>query len=372
MTDSSLERITVGLGSRSYDIVIGPGLIARLGALLQETIGDRPLVVVTDDSVAPLYLSRLEGALAAADRKMPPSVIIPAGEASKSLESYGQTAERILALGIDRKTVIVALGGGVVGDLAGFLAATLLRGLDFIQIPTTLLAQVDSSVGGKTAIDSAHGKNLIGAFNQPLLVVADTDVLVTLPPRELRAGYAEIVKYALLGDAAFFTWLENNGAAVLEGEPAALVHAIATSCRAKARIVEEDEHEGGKRALLNLGHTFAHALEVESGFSDSLNHGEAVSIGMVLAFDLSVRLGHCPVNDLVRARAHLSRHGLPVTPPRDIAFAPRALVSRMEHDKKAEGGRLTFVLVNGIGEAFVARGVSASAVEAALLHALAA
>jgi 3-dehydroquinate synthase len=372
MTASVHQTVRVGLGDRSYDILIGPGLIANLGSILHETIGHRPVVVVSDETVAGLYLAQVEAALASGGRKPPPPIIVPAGEGSKSLESFGTCAERILALGIDRKTVILALGGGVVGDLAGFLAATLLRGIDFIQIPTTLLAQVDSSVGGKTAIDSASGKNLIGAFHQPLLVVADTGTLDTLPARQVEAGYAEIVKYGLLGDAPFFAWLEENGASVLARQPAALIQAIATSCTAKARIVEEDEHEGGRRALLNLGHTFAHAFEAESGFGDGLNHGEAVSVGMVLAFDLSVRLGYCPLSDLTRMRSHLAGHGLPVSPPRNIPFTPQALVGSMARDKKAEGGRLTFILVEGIGKAFVARAVEPQFVEAALANALAA
>ncbi len=372
MSKTPSELVRVGLGDRAYDIVIGPGLLNRLGALVKETVGDRPLILVSDETVAPLYRAKIEASLAAAGIAAPPAVLFPAGEESKSLGSYGRAAEDILAMGIDRKTVILALGGGVVGDLAGFLAATLLRGIDFIQIPTTLLAQVDSSVGGKTGIDSAHGKNLIGAFHQPLLVVADTDTLTTLPSRELKAGYAEVVKYGLLGDRDFFEWLEENGAAVLEGDPAALVRAIAVCCKAKADIVAADEREGGQRALLNLGHTFGHALEVESGFGGVLNHGEAVSIGMVMAVDLSVRLGHCPVNDLMRVRTHLMAHGLPVSPPRDVPFEPHALIRRMQGDKKAERGRLTFVLVNGIGQAFVARDVAPSMVEIALTHALAA
>ncbi len=366
------ERVRVGLDGRGYDIVIGPGLMNRLGGLIKDTVGDRPLILVSDETVAKLYRSKVEGALAAAGLKVPPAVLIPAGEESKSLASYARTAEEILALGVDRKTVILALGGGVVGDLAGFLAATLLRGIDFIQIPTTLLAQVDSSVGGKTGIDSATGKNLIGAFHQPLLVVADTDTLMTLPSRELKAGYAEVVKYGLLGDRDFFDWLEENGADVLQGDPAAQIYAIAACCKAKADIVAADEREGGQRALLNLGHTFGHALEAESGFGNVLNHGEGVSIGMVMAFDLSVRLGHCPPNDLMLMRAHLLTHGLPVSPPRGVDFDTHALIRRMQGDKKAERGRLTFVLVNGIGRAFVARDVAASAVETALTHALAA
>lgn len=372
MTKKVERRVRVGLGARAYDIVIGPGLIGRAGTLLAEAVGDRPLVVVTDANVAELHLPRLEAALAASAARMLAAVVMPAGEQTKSFAAFADAAERILGLGIDRNTVIVALGGGVIGDLTGFLAATLLRGVDFVQIPTTLLAQVDSSVGGKTGIDSSHGKNLIGAFHQPRLVIADTDMLTTLPARELKAGYAEIVKYALLGDPAFFQWLEKKGAAVLACQPEPLVHAIATSCEAKARIVEEDEREAGQRALLNLGHTFAHALEAESGFGDGLNHGEAVSVGMVLAFDLSVRLGYCPVGDLMKVWHHLASHGLPVSPPRGFAFAPEALVRRMEHDKKADHGHLTFVLVRGIGQAFIARGVERSVVETALANALAA
>jgi 3-dehydroquinate synthase len=370
--NAPLDRIRVGLDSRAYDIVIGPGLLGKAGALIKDVVGDRQLLIVSDTNVAKLYRVKLEASLEAAGLKALPAIVVPAGEASKSMAMYGKTAENILTLGIDRKTVLIALGGGVVGDLTGFLAATLLRGIDFIQIPTTLLAQVDSSVGGKTGIDTAHGKNLIGAFHQPLLVIADTATLTTLPPRELRAGYAEVVKYGLLGDADFFEWLEENGTAVLQGEPAAQVQAVATSCKAKAKIVEADEREGGIRALLNLGHTFGHALEVEASFDDTLNHGEAVSIGLVMAFDLSVRLGHCQPNDLMRVRGHLLAHGLPVSPPRGVPFVPQALIQRMQGDKKAERGRLTFILTRAIGDAFVARDVPASIVEAALAHALAA
>ena len=371
MSGDISEIVRVGLGDRSYDIAIGPGLIAGAGEHLNRVASGRDLVIVTDSNVAEIHLPRLQESLKAAGRSPLATIVVPAGEASKTLESFGQVAEQILGCGIDRKTMIVALGGGVVGDLAGFVAATLLRGIDFVQIPTTLLSQVDSSVGGKTGIDSAHGKNLIGAFHQPKLVLADTGALATLPAREMKAGYAEVVKYALLGDRAFFDWLEANGAALLAGDPAALVYAVAVSCRAKARIVEADEREAGRRALLNLGHTFAHALEAETGFGDTLNHGEAVSIGMVMAFDLSVRLGDCPANDLFKVRRHLSHHGLPVEPPAGVAFSPEALIGRMEHDKKAERGKLTFVLVRGIGQAFVARGVARGAVESALSDALA-
>jgi 3-dehydroquinate synthase len=365
-----IERVRVELGRRSYDIAIGPGLIAGAGAEIGRIAAGRKLVIVTDETVAALHLPALRSALAGAGIDPPPTVAVPAGEGSKSLDGFARTAERILAIGIDRGTVLLALGGGVVGDLTGFLAATLLRGIDFIQIPTTLLAQVDSSVGGKTGIDSSVGKNLIGAFHQPLLVVADTDALATLPPRELKAGYAEIVKYGLIDDPPFFDWLDDHGRALLAGDRASLVRAVATSCRAKARIVAADERESGLRALLNLGHTFGHALEVESGFGHGLNHGEAVAVGMVLAFDLSVRLGYCPPSDLARMRAHLSRLGLPVVPPAGHDFRPDALIGRMALDKKAEGGRLTFVLARGIGRAFVARDVAPDAVIGVLAAAL--
>jgi 3-dehydroquinate synthase len=370
--NATATRVHVDLAGRAYDIVIGSDLLENAGALLKPVVAGRDLIVISDENVAALYLEKLQIAIETGGLKRPEAVVVPPGEGSKSIESFGRAAESLLGLGVDRRSIILALGGGVVGDLGGFLAATLLRGVDFIQIPTTLLAQVDSSVGGKTAIDSIHGKNLIGAFHQPLLVLADTDTLATLPPRELKAGYAEIVKYGLLGDKPFFEWLEDNGAAVLSGDPDALRTAVAKSCEAKARIVESDERENGARALLNLGHTFAHALEAETGFGDTLNHGEAVSIGMVLAFDLSVRLGYCSPNDLMTARGHLLRHGLPVSPPRTNDFRPSSLVRRMYSDKKAERGSLTFVLARGIGEAFVARGVDSGVVETTLLRALAA
>jgi 3-dehydroquinate synthase len=365
-----VECVRVELGSRSYDIQIGPGLIQDAAGPIASVAAGRKLVIVSDETVAALHGPALVASLERDGLAPPPSVIVPPGESSKSLENFGHAAERILALGIDRATILVALGGGVVGDLAGFLAATLLRGIDFIQVPTTLLAQVDSSVGGKTGIDSAVGKNLIGAFHQPRLVLADTDALATLPARELKAGYAEIVKYGLIDDPGFFDWLEDHGAAVLAGDVAATTHGVATSCRAKARIVAADERESGLRALLNLGHTFGHALEVEAGFGADLNHGEAVSIGLVLAFDLSVALGLCPPADARRVRTHLARLGLPVSPPKGFGFKPDALIDRMTLDKKAEGRRLTFVLAKGIGGAFVARNVARQEVEPVLAAAL--
>jgi 3-dehydroquinate synthase len=256
----------------------------------------------------------------------------------------------------------VALGGGVIGDLTGFAAAILLRGLDFVQVPTTLLAQVDSSVGGKTGIDSPQGKNLIGSFHQPRLVLADTEALSTLPRRELLAGYAEIVKYGLIDDPEFFHWLETHGHKVIDGDPEARLHAIYKSCQAKARIVAADERESGQRALLNLGHTFGHALEAETGFSEALLHGEAVAIGMVMAFELSVRLGLCPAEDAERLRRHLAAVGLPTDPGHieGRVFSPAALIEHMTRDKKVRDGRMTFVLARGIGQAFLTRDVAAS------------
>jgi 3-dehydroquinate synthase len=291
-TRTANERVRVPLGERSYDVVIGDGLVDRAGALMAAALPDRRLVVISDDTVARLYLERVLAGCRDAGFTCE-TAIVAAGEASKDVATFQELCERLLATRIDRGTAIAALGGGVVGDLAGFVASVLLRGLPFVQIPTTLLAQVDSSVGGKTGINSRHGKNLIGAFHQPRLVVADIDTLTTLEARQLRAGYAEVVKYGLIGDADFFGWLEENGARLLAGDADARRRAVRTSCAAKAAIVAEDEREAGRRALLNLGHTFGHALEAETGFGDALLHGEAVALGCVLAFALarSVRTG---------------------------------------------------------------------------------
>jgi 3-dehydroquinate synthase len=291
-------------------------------------------------------------------------VIVPPGEQTKSFQGLADVSERLLALGLDRGDLVTAFGGGVVGDLAGFAAAIYKRGIDFVQVPTTLLAQVDSSVGGKTAIDVAAGKNLIGAFHQPRLVLADLDVLASLPEREMRCGYAEVIKYGLLGDFGFFEWLEANGAAVLAREPEALAHAVARSIEMKAEIVAEDETEQGRRALLNLGHTFAHALEAETGYGADLLHGEAVAAGMALAFRFSAAQGLAPTQDAGRAAAAIAAAGLP-TCLEGVAGQPfdaAALVRHMAQDKKAEGGRLTFILARGLGSAFVAKDVDAEAV----------
>ena len=355
-SDSSL---TVGLGDRAYDIIVGRDLLARADNLAAAQLTDRHVIIITDSQVAGYHLDSLASACSRVARRCD-TLTITAGEASKSMSVLSVLLEDILALGVDRGVVLVALGGGVVGDLAGFAAASLLRGVDFIQVPTSLLAQVDSSVGGKTGVNAAAGKNLIGAFHQPRLVLADTAVLDTLPDRELRAGYAEVAKYGLLGDADFFEWLEAHGADVLTREPQALKDAIMTSCAAKARIVETDEREIGTRALLNLGHTFGHALEATAGYDGSLLHGEAVAAGMGLAFDLAQHLDLCTGQDAVRVKAHLDASGLPFS----LASAPvchtsvcgtssDALIQLMQRDKKVRDGQMRFVLPRGIGDSFV-------------------
>ena len=356
------RTIRVDLAGRAYDIVIGPGLIDRAGALCRPLLATPRVVIVSDETVASLYGPRLAASFDKAGVRTT-TVTVPAGEGSKEFAAFGRLMNDLLDQRPDRKTTLVALGGGVVGDLTGFAAAVLLRGVDFIQVPTTLLAQVDSSVGGKTGINTRHGKNLVGAFYQPRLVLADTDVLDTLPRRELLAGYAEVAKYGLIDEPDFFTWCEKNGDALLAGDPIRRTYAIEQSCLAKARIVAADERETTDlRALLNLGHTFGHALEAETGFGSDLLHGEAVGAGMALAFDLSARLGLCAAADADRVRQHLGSVGLPVR-LRSIGgdnrrrWAAERLISHMRGDKKAEGGRLTFVLVRGIGKAFVSRDV---------------
>lgn len=359
------ESVQVDLGDRGYDILIGAGLIDRAGALIRPLLTVPHVAVITDDTVAGLYGERFAAALAAAGVRSD-SIVLPAGEGAKSLDHLGRVLDWLLGLGIERASLVAALGGGVVGDLAGFAAAVALRGIPFVQVPTTLLAQVDSAVGGKTGINSRHGKNLIGAFHQPRLVLADTGSLDSLPPRDLRAGYAEVVKYGLIDRPDFFAWLEEGGAAaLLAGDPAARRRAIRASCESKAAIVAADERESGRRALLNLGHTFGHALEAAAGYTDALRHGEAVAIGLVLAYGLSARLGLCPAVDAERVRRHVEAAGLPAALP---AWAPDAesLLALMGKDKKVAGGRLTFILARGIGHAFIARDVLPEAVRAFL------
>ena len=369
----SAEKITVDLGPRSYDILIGPGLVDDAGAQIALRIATPRAFIVTDTNVAPLLGDRLAASLGAAkiDHE---TIVLPAGEATKSFRPFENLLDDLLQRGVERTTTLIALGGGVIGDITGFAASTLLRGINYVQVPTTLLAQVDSSVGGKTAINARHGKNLIGAFYQPRLVLADTQTLDTLPRRELLAGYAETVKYGLLGDAEFYAWLEANAAALLSGDDRARIHAVARSCQMKAAIVAEDEREQDRRALLNLGHTFAHALEAETGFGELLLHGEAVAIGMALAFDLSARLNLCSPDDTARVRQHLQAVGLSTDPPGHPKgkWDVERLITLIGADKKVAQGRPVFVLARAIGDAFIARDVDLSDVEAVLGHAIAA
>ncbi len=363
--------VNVPLGERAYDVHVEPGLLARAGAIIAPLTARARVAVVTDSTVARLYLEPLRAALAAAGLAIEP-IIVPPGEATKNWRTLETVVDSLLGFGVERGDVVVALGGGVVGDLTGFAAAILRRGCKFVQIPTTLLAQVDSSVGGKTAINAKAGKNLVGAFHQPAAVLIDPDLLDTLSPRELRAGYAEVVKTALLGDAAFFDWCDANVATLMAGDTAARVHAIATSVAAKAAIVVADEREtGDARALLNLGHTFGHALEAEAGFSDRLLHGEAVAIGCALAFAFSAERGLCPPVDAARVADHLRAAGLP-NDPRGISARAAPLMAHMLQDKKMRAGTLPFVLARGIGTAFVARDVPLGDVEGFLDRMLAA
>jgi 3-dehydroquinate synthase len=362
--------VNVALGERSYDIVIGRNQIATLGARAGALKPSAKVAIVTDGTVARLHLEAAEAALAAAGMAAD-RIVVEAGEGTKSFAGFECVCEALIAARVERGDLVVALGGGVVGDLAGFAAATVRRGLDYIQVPTTLLAQVDSSVGGKTAINSRQGKNLIGAFHQPILVVADTSVLDTLPSRQFRAGYAEVVKYGLLGDAGFFAWLEASAREVFAGG-VAREHAIATSCRMKAAIVARDEREAGDRALLNLGHTFGHALEAAAGFSDRLLHGEAVALGMALAAEFSVRLGVLAPEHAARAAHHLSGVGLPVSVTEVAGGVPEAdrLMELISQDKKVRRGKLTLVLLRGIGAAYISQEVDPALLRAFLIEKL--
>ncbi|MEA2879801.1 MAG: 3-dehydroquinate synthase [Hyphomicrobiales bacterium] len=354
--------VPVALGSRAYDIAIGRGLLAELGQRIAALQPGASAAIVTDETVAARHLAAAEAALAASGIRAVP-IVVPAGEASKSWDRLQDVCDRLLDARIERNDVVVALGGGVVGDLSGFAAAILRRGLNVVQVPTTLLAQVDSSVGGKTGINSRHGKNLVGAFHQPMLVIADTALLDTLPAREFRAGYAELAKFGLLGDAGFFAWLEANWQDVFAGGSSsgsfAREHAIAVACRGKAGIVARDERETGERALLNLGHTFGHAFEAAAGFSDKLLHGEAVALGIVCAFEFSTRLGLLPTNDAGRVAHHLAAAGLPtrLSDVPALRTSADALMTLIAQDKKVQRGKLNFILVRGIGQAFVARDI---------------
>ena len=353
--------ITVGLGERAYAIHVGNGLLAQAGAHLKP-FARGPVPVVTDANVAEIHLAPFLDVLGQAGLDARP-IVVPPGEGSKSFAGLETLTSKLLDMEISRGGLIVALGGGVIGDLTGFAAGILKRGIAFAQVPTTLLSQVDSSVGGKTGINTPQGKNLIGVFHQPRLVIADTALLATRPARERKAGYAEVAKYGALGDAEFFIWLEQNGPLALSGDSNAMVHAVAHSCQMKADIVARDERESGERALLNLGHTFGHALEALTGYSDRLLHGEGVAIGMALAFHLSVKLGLTPAADAQRFVRHLKAVGLPsaisdIPGPRPDADA---LIAAMGHDKKVADGKINFVLLRGLGHAFVTADVPAAA-----------
>jgi 3-dehydroquinate synthase len=362
--------VQVALGARAYDIVIGRGLLTSLGARIKALRADAKTAIVTDETVAKNHLAAAEAALKCAGIECS-AIVVPQGEGSKSYVTFETVCEAIIAARIERGDLVVALGGGVIGDLAGFAAASARRGLDFVQVPTSLLAQVDSSVGGKTGINSRHGKNLVGAFHQPILVIADTALLDTLPKREFRAGYAEVAKYGLLGDAAFFSWLEANWQDMYSGGPAR-EHAIAVCCRGKAAIVARDEREAGERALLNLGHTFGHALEAGAGFSGRLLHGEAVALGTALAFEFSARKGLIAAPDTARACAHLAAVGLPTHLKEVPGGVPGvdALMDLIAQDKKVKRGKLTFILVRGIGQAFIENNVDPAEVRAFLTEKL--
>ena len=368
----AFDVVSVDLGLRSYDVRIGPGLVGDLGNHLLPLLHRKKVAVITDETVAAQHLLALAASLEQHGIAMT-ALAIPPGESSKGWPQLERCVEWLLDQKIERRDVVIAFGGGVVGDLVGFAASVLRRGVRFVQLPTTLLAQVDSSVGGKTGINTVQGKNLVGAFHQPSLVLADIDVLATLPPRDFLAGYGEVVKYGLLGDAAFFEWLEINAASMVAGDADARQYAVRRSVEMKAGIVSRDEHENGERALLNLGHTFCHALEKATGYSDRLLHGEGVSIGCALAFELSQRMGLCAQETPSRVRAHFRKLGLK-TDIADIAGelpSAQDLLGLMGQDKKVIGGKLRFILARGIGQAFVADDVPPDLVLGVLQDALA-
>jgi 3-dehydroquinate synthase len=366
-----IDDVPVSLGERSYVVRVGRGLIARAGAEIAPLTRRKRVAVVTEETVAALHLPALTAGLTGAGISAE-ALILPPGESTKGWPQFTRTVEWLLEQKVERGDLVVALGGGVIGDLVGFAAAVLRRGVRFVQVPTSLLAQVDSSVGGKTGINSSQGKNLIGAFHQPSLVLADIDVLDSLPQRDFLAGYGEVVKYGLLGDAGFFDWLEANGPALARGDKALRQQAVRHSVAMKAGIVERDETEQGERALLNLGHTFGHALEAATGYSDRLLHGEGVAIGCLLAFDLSARLGLCAQEAPARVAAHLQAMGM----KRSLAEIPgdlpgvEGLMALMAQDKKVQDGKLRFILARGIGDSFVSADVPKAALESLLADGL--
>jgi 3-dehydroquinate synthase len=366
------DTVEVHLGDRSYTIHIGTGLLADAGVMIAPILRRKRVAVVTDENVAALHLETLRAGMDAQGIEVV-TLVLPAGEATKSWRYIQETVEWMLAEKVERDDVVIAFGGGVIGDLAGFAASILRRGVRFVQIPTSLLAQVDSSVGGKTGINSPHGKNLVGAFYQPQMVLADTDMLDTLKPRDFLAGYGEVVKYGLLGDIAFFDWLEANAPAMAQGDVAKRIYAVKRSCQMKADIVARDEKERGDRALLNLGHTFCHALEAATGFSDRLFHGEGVAIGCAMAFETSMRLGLCSQEAPSRVREHLKSMGMKVDLADIAGELPDAdaLVELMGQDKKVVDGQLAFIMARGIGDAFVSRDVDLDVVRGVLRDGLA-
>jgi 3-dehydroquinate synthase len=361
---TTLDTIPVGLPGKQYEIIIGRDLLSDAGQKIAAATSAQKCAIITDETVAPHYLEKLTASCAAADIAVAP-IVLRASESTKSFEHLEETLNALLDSEVERKDIVIALGGGVVGDLAGFAASVLRRGVRVVQIPTTLLSQVDSSVGGKTGINTRHGKNLIGTFHQPAMVLIDLDTLNTLPDREMRAGYAEIVKYGLIADADFFGWLEKNGRAVLARDPRALQHAVSVSCRAKAAIVARDEREtSGARALLNLGHTFGHAIEAEAGYDGRALHGEAVSVGIVMALTLSQSIGF---SETQRVKTHLDSAGLPTSlADLNVEATASDLYGHMAQDKKVEAGEITFVLSKAIGTAHTARGIQRDAVLGAL------
>ncbi|HBR69821.1 MAG TPA: 3-dehydroquinate synthase [Rhodospirillaceae bacterium] len=364
--------VTIDLGKRSYDIYVGAGLLFRLSDFVPVDIKGRRIFIVTDVNVKS-YAEAVRNIVIEAGAQDCEMMVLPDGEKTKSFKRLEDVCEWMLDHNVHRNSIVMAVGGGVIGDLAGFAASVVMRGVSFVQIPTTLLAQVDSSVGGKTGINAPQGKNLIGAFYQPISVVADIDTLRTLPRRELLAGYAEVVKYGLINDIGFFEWLEDNGADVCNLAPEAVAYAIEKSVRAKAEIVQSDERESGRRALLNLGHTFGHALEAAAKYDGRLLHGEAVAIGMMMAFDLSVRLGHCRREDMERVEQHFKKVGLPtsvsVIEP-SLKTSVDDLIAIMKKDKKSVGDKMTFILATEIGDAFIAHDVPEEAVREVLKDAL--
>lgn len=371
VTPPPLETVTVELEDRSYDILVGHGALDQLGARLSAMIKQPRVFVLTDETVERMHRHRLDEALRSTGVTTYWKSLTP-GEKTKSFSNLEEILDWLLEASADRSDVLIALGGGVIGDITGLAASLMKRGMKFVQVPTTLLAQVDSSVGGKTAVNTPRGKNSIGAFYQPQLVIADTSLLETLPPRELRAGYAEIVKYGLINDPRFFAWLEEHGEAVLALDPAAIAQAVATSCRAKAAIVAQDERETGVRALLNLGHTFGHALEASNGYAPDLLHGEAVAIGMALAFRYGASQRITPQSDADRVTAHLNATGLQSSIPgrQGGPYIAARLVELMQQDKKASGGKVPLILARGIGQSYIHKDADLASVEAFLRNEL--